>query len=130
MNGKYECTKSQNYSREMVTGHRSWCWRRRRVHGGRRARVAGTRGRGAGGGRARRRWYRGGLIVLGGKSAFVQHMLGVVRLRCRLDVHEGDCGTNTTNCTGTRGRTRARALRSTQQLDILDSAISVKVKAM
>lgn len=105
--------------------------RRGSVHGGRRAGVAGAgRGR-AGRRRARRRWYRGRLVVLRGEGALVQHVLSVVSLRCRLDVHESNCGTNATNRaprhTRARARARARGFRSTQQLDILDSAIAVKI---
>lgn len=49
-------------------------------------------------------------------------MFCVVRFRCGLDVHEGDSSANSTD--GACGRRRARALRPTQQLDILDSAIA------
>lgn len=108
------------YSREVVPR-----WRRgrgRRVHGGRGARVAGAGGRGAGRGRARRRRDGRGLVVLRGERALVQHVLARVRLGRRLDVHEGDRGAH---AAGARARrNRSRALRSTQQLNILDSAIA------
>lgn len=112
------------YSREMVAG--GWRGagggRRRGVHGGRRAGVAGASRRGASGGRACRRRYRGGLVVLCGKGSLVQHVLGVVCLRGGLDVHERDGCANPAAGDGARNRTRA--LRSTQQFDILDSAIA------
>lgn len=84
----------------------------RGIHGGRRARVAGAGGRRAGGGRARGGGKRGRLVVLGGESSFVQYVLHVMRLRCRLDVHKCNSGTNT--AISARVRARTRALHSTQ----------------
>lgn len=108
------------YSREEIARGGSGRWRG--VHGGRGAGVAGASGRGAGRGRAGRRRYRGRLVVLRGEGPLIKHVLGVVRLRRGLDVHEGDGRANPAAGDGARNRTRA--LRSTQQFNILDSAIA------
>lgn len=97
-----------------------------RVHGARGSRVPGAGGRGAGGGRAhtahtaRDRRDCGRLVVLRGECALVQHMLTVVGLGRRLDVHEGDGGARARR----DRRARARAFGATQQFNVLNSAIA------
>lgn len=106
----------------MVPRHRrrSRSW----IHGGRRARVTRTGRWGAGRGCPRSRWYRSWFIILSRKSTFVQHVLHIMCLWRRLNVHERNSGADATISVATHAN--CDIFCSTQQFDILDSAIAAK----